>query len=65
MASISLMKRLTDLEARLGAGSALAVALACPQCGAPRPFQDTAPCLQHGPMPEAELTLLVTFVAPT
>lgn len=60
-----LMRRLEAVEARLGAGSALAVALACPQCGAPRPWTDTGTtCPEHGPLPEAELILLVTFVSP-
>ena len=64
MASISLMKRLTDLEARLGAGAALAVGMTCPTCGTPRPWTDTGTCPHHGPLPEADLLLLVTFVSP-
>ncbi len=59
-----LMRRLEAIEARLGAGAGLAVAMTCPGCGAPMPWNDTGTCPVHGQIPEADLVLLVSFVSP-
>lgn len=65
MATATLRRRLDNLEAQLGTGAQVAVGMICPDCGAPRPWNDNGTCPAHDPMPEADMILLVTFVAPS
>ena len=67
MASPALLKRLAELEARLGSGAQVTVGMVCPGCGG-AVAMDTevrGPCPNHHPLPPAETVLLVTFRAPT
>jgi hypothetical protein len=48
----------------MGGGPQVAVGRICPACGAQVDLSDVGPCHEHQPLREAEMTLLVIFVAP-
>lgn len=64
MATPALLRRLEDLEARIGASAQVAVGWHCPTCGAAVALGDAGPCSDHRPLPLAETVLMVVFVAP-
>jgi hypothetical protein len=59
-----LSRRLDALEASMGGGPQVAVGRICPACGAQVDLSDVGPCHEHQPLREAEMILLVRFVAP-
>lgn len=66
MASPALLKRLAELEARLGSGAQVTVGTVCLACGANVALdaEGRGPCPNHHPLPPAETVLLVTFRSP-
>jgi hypothetical protein len=64
MATLSLRRRLEELEVRAGATTSLAIGRQCPSCNAHVALDDAGPCQAHRPLREAPRTIVVIFRSP-